>query len=467
MTRITVTIALLCAVMGACTLFPDPNPTKTNEDLSTLEENSFYAQNLSAPDKHYYKVKAEKLYEGKKCVIWAEEGSGVTPEQAQSIAKEYDNVIRPLIIQKFSKTNNGEADILDYANTLVGRTDKKLTVLLLDIQDGYTATNNAYVAGYFFSGNFLKKGSIGGNHYSNGRDMIYMDTYPGLSNQPAQTYLTFAHELQHLVNYVTGLRIGRQLLVDTWIDEGLSSQAEYFYAGSNPKDKCLWFSNDIGETIARGNNFFVWDNHTNKSLAILDDYASVYLFFRWLYLQTDTASQSNIFYKIETSPYADYHAVTNVAGAINSSWSNWENLLKTWLAANYYPKNDYGYTGDTYLQETIKVKPVAGSLISLYPGEGVYSIIHDSYSPVETGNHIRYAGIAKDKPAINTAPPFDDNILLTFNSNTNNKLTAPSETGSITSLSSGFPRMVTEKPAELFTGPYVMDARDILRRSGR
>ena len=469
----TVPLAALCAIMlVSCPIFPDPRLGSPSENLDILEENSFYAQNMT--NEKYYKVKAEKLFEGKECVIWAERGSGVTQRQATEIAAEYDGKIRQKMADAFSKKNFTEnhrdetyhfEDMLDYANWLAGRNDKKLTVLLLDIKDGFkNPRTDSYVAGYFFSGNFYPKGKIAGHkHYSNSRDMIYVDTDPGLKTEARQTYATFAHELQHLINYVTSVQQERTPLMDTWVDEGLSSQAEYIYLGENPRDKRGWLSNSEN-TINTGNNFFVWGNHMEdpKSLAILDDYATVYLFFRWLYLQADTGLRSNIFYDIITSSSFDYQAVTAAANKIDPSWNNWETLLRTWFAANYYPRNPYGYTGDTELQNIIKIAPIAENTVSLYPGEGVYSIIDGSHSAADAGN-IRYAGLG-NTGAINTSPPYTEDVLLAFNANTI-KAAMP-ETGHLTGVSPSVSRTAAENTqAKKFNGPYVIDARDALTRN--
>jgi len=465
MTKIKIVFltALFTAMLVSCSLFPDINQ-KPNGNLDTpLEENEFYAQNMKTGK--YYKVKSRMMYEGDKCVIWAEEGSGITQDKAEKIAGVYDTDIRPKITETFSKKNfnfrnekyNEEFDdMLDFANWLADRDDRKLTILLLDIKDNFkNPKTDSYVAGYFFGGNFDEKGKRnGGRYYSNSRDMIYVDTYPGLEMKPRQTYATFAHELQHLINFVTTVQTGRYLM-DTWVDEGLSSQAEYLYLEENPPEKCEWFKNDRDGTIAKGNNFFVWDNHREEPLAILDDYATVYLFFRWLYLQANTELQSHIFIDIETSNDIDYKAVTNVARQINPAWGDWETLLGTWLAANYYPKNSYGYIGDDYLQKTITVKPVAGQTISLYPGEGVYSIIKGSFSIETNGNNnnIRYAELA-------------GKVLLTFNANTDNRLIALPEIVVLTGVSPLTSQTTTRTiQTGTLTGPYVIDARDMLNRA--
>jgi len=462
-------VTLFTAMLVSCSNLTQ----KSNDDLSSLGKNEFYAQDMKTGK--YYKVKAKKMYEGLKCVIWAEEGSGITQAKAEEIANEYDTIIRPKVVGTFSKKNFPFSikikeetvtynfdDMLDFANWIVDRQDKKLTILLLNIKDDFLKTDS-YVAGYFFGGNFYPKGKIEGTgHYSNSRDMIYVDTDPGLKMKPNQTYATFAHELQHLINFVTTVQMGRNFLMDTWVDEGLSSQAEYLYLGENPSEKCEWFKEDIIGTIAKGNNFFVWDNHREEPLAILDDYATVYLFFRWLYLQANQKSLSDIFLKIETSEKYDYHAVIDVAKQIDPTWGSWETLLRTWLAANYYPKNSsYGYTGDV-LRE-IKVNPIAGQTISLYPGEGVYSIISPSFS-AETSGNIHYAGLTET--TINPSSPYNEKVLLTFNANIKN--TALPETGRLTGVFPPASRSAARNiQTETSTGPYVIDARDMLERSKR
>jgi hypothetical protein len=368
-------------------------------------------------------------------------------------------------------------DILDYANWLAGKEDKKLTILLLDIKDNFNGTtNNSFVAGYFYSGNFYKKNQV---NTSNERDMIYVDTYPALSPKyqlEQRTYSTFAHELQHLINFTTTLLVerknsnGRGSPMDTWIDEGLSSQAEQIYSGENIKEQITQFNKS--ETIAKGNNFFVWGE---KPEAILDEYATVYLFFRWLSLHAEAKGlQSNFFLDIITSKNSDYSVITHVANRLNpGKWDNWEKLLSDWLAANYYPDNsDYGYK-DSYFytgDNKIAIKTLTTTSTPLYPGEGVYSIIKGSYNTPSSSGNIRYATL--DKGA--------EKALLTYNANTNNK--SAWETGTLTGVaasvsSPGFQiadsqtadsqsRMVIEDE-QTYTGPYAIDPRDISVIFGR
>jgi hypothetical protein len=442
----------------------------------------------------YYQVRAKKLAEGSKCVVWAEIGSGATEFLARQVALEYDTKIRPRIVNAFGEKDFTENydnieyhfdDILDYANWLAGRNDKKLTILLLDIKDGYNDPGtDPFVAGYFSMANFFGAGPLYVNsaiHYSNSRDMIYIDTVPGLEKNAEQTYATLAHELQHLINFVTSVRYrsyeGTLSTMDTWVDEGLSAYAEYLYLDKNLSGRCEWFSNDREGTIAKGNNFFVWGNHSDVKAAILDDYATVYLFFRWLYLQ---ANDPHIMYNIETSRDFDYKAVTAEAAKIDPAWKDWEALLMNWLAANNAPRNlRYGYKGDFYLQNIIKVNPVEKeTTISLHPGEGVYSIIKGSYTPsfsVSSPN-IRYAGLGNTISTIGTFTQGTSDVLLTFNANTENYIEGKGvpnpEEGRLTGISSidsldASLQLARNVLTREFTGPYVIDASDLLGRGER
>jgi len=465
-------MALFSVMLASCDLFPDSTPSPNG---------FFYARNTT--NNSFYMVEAEMLCEGEKCEIWVETGSGVTAREAKNIADEYDAIIRPRIVDAFSEKDFSYSfrgvkydfdDMLDYANWLVDGTTGKLTILLLDIKDGYDEESGAYVAGYFDSVNFLEKGSYKINdriYCSNGRDMIYVDTNPGMkeAEQLKQVYATFAHELQHLINFVTCHWLDKDS-TDTWINEGLSAYAEYLYLGDHPQDRLVWLS-DPRNTIKTGNNFFVWDNYPNK-LTILDDYATVYLFFRWLYLQADAELQTHIFRDISNSAYSDYRAVTDVARNIKFAYLSWTSLLRTWLAANYYPENaDYGYKGDEKLKKIIKIAPISGNNIELYPGEGVYSIIRNgSYSASNAGN-IRYAGLTANTDYVDEISPYSGDTLLTFNANYDNS-EGERETGLLTGFSSSVSvsRMAAEsqqpenQQPEKWTRPYVIDAQDLLGR---
>jgi hypothetical protein len=429
---------------------------------------SFYALNI-ATDKHY-KVKAELLAEGDHCNVWVEKGSGVKKAQAQVFANEYDQKIYSQMISAFGLLNpsyEGEtfSNIMEFADWL-GDEDGKLCILLLNIKDNYKqGVNESYVAGYFWNGNFFSERQVSG---SNQCDMIYIDTNPGMRDEYIEeAYSTLAHEMQHMISFVTGVikRVDGDNYdpLNTWIDEGLSSAAEYITYGHRT-DRISWYNdngikNTKGEYIIKGlidqgNNFFIWDNHSNEKdgqYAILDDYATVYLFFQWLRIQNDTT----VYRKIISSTVGNYVAVTSATGV------NWDNLLRNWMAANYINDNTgtYGYKGDISI--TTNTVKAGTNQVSLYPGEGVYSLTANGDTmPSQSGN-IRYAGLNSTTVNNNITA---GGALLTYNINT--LVDASAETGKTTGrAASVIIKPVSSRAVTPYPRAYRIGAGDLLRQN--
>jgi len=447
---------------------------------------------LNTVNETFYQVEAEFLAESKNCRVWAEKGEGVSDETAVLMAKAYEEKIRPKMLDTFSYngqigyngTELGPIDnisdgvvvannTLELAGWMTNDVEKKLTILLLNIKDSYKpSVNDGYVAGYFWTGNIYSNNpSHPQLKYSNGCSMIYVDTNPG---KPGSEYSnqTVAHELQHLMSFINAYISDKESILDTWIDEGLSSAAEWLYLGKHVDDRLDWYNYDPSGLIQKGNNFFVWGNRgaetKNDDYANLDDYATVYLFFQWLRLQS---GNKDIYREITLSNNYNHLAVTNAANrAISGNgYDNWETLLKTWMAATYInaPSGPYGYMNDGVLKG-IKVKTVPNSVtsISLAPGEGVYSITNNYKMP---GNKksVRYAGLDKSGRVSDTET-FSGGALLTYNANTN--LKGSVETGTTTGIAASVEADIIAPGRSAvgagFPGPYAISAWDMLRRNG-
>ncbi len=100
--------------------------------------------------------------------------------------------------------------------------DGKTHFLVCDIKDGWTpGASGGYVAGFFFAIDVN-----GTPDFSNRRDLLYIDSYPGIyynnSRDFEQSLNTLAHEFQHLIhwNYDPGLGYA-------FFNEGLSEYASY------------------------------------------------------------------------------------------------------------------------------------------------------------------------------------------------------------------------------------------------
>jgi len=375
----------------------------------------FWAQRMDTSD--WYQVTGVLTYEGDYSIIFVEEDytGDVTPEDAREISEEFDGSIYPLITSKF-----GEASDQD--------NDGKITILILDILDGGSETS--YVAGYFDATHELSSES---NSYSNERDMLFMDCDPGVPGS-SQFNMTMAHEMQHLVNFnreylsdEDGNGSADGDLMDTWINEGLSSAAEYLYNGSQISIKVDMYNNEaygVRSEIQGGTNFLKWNNE-------LANYSTVYLFFQWLRIHADNGD--GIYKDILNHVEPDYTAVEDVAND-NPLFSghDWHSLLRDWFIANQLNQDTgiYGYGNDPVLDLN---PPYHGGNdeVTLSPGEAVYVDLETpGIIDLTPGTDIDYAGIKFDPDVIDTEPDgggYDAEVLLSYNHNGN-----PGENGELT-----------------------------------
>ena len=393
-------------------------------DLSSGSR-KFWTQN--AVTEAFYQIEAELLASNSRCEIWAEKNSGVTVAMANATAAAY-NIVYSRMMNWFGyyvKHPGGTSDIMEYANLVAkgNRADGKLTILLLDIKDTYQqGVRDSYVAGYFWSGDLFQNNPLDALlKYSNELDMIYMDIYPGILGTD-EFNATLAHEMQHLINFVSSAWVDtkRTKVMDTWIDEGLSGAAEWVYLQKHPASRILWYNADKSGLIKKGNNFFVWGNRTGagpEQDAVLDDYATTYLFFQWLRLQTN----NDIYRNILLSQFYDHNAITSEYGGSPS----WSTLLSNWLAANYLGNSGtspWGYRSDSALNKLTKhYAPGNGgsqTTIPLFPGEGVYSYVSGSALTMPTGPaNISYGGLGGGTLSPTGSIPVGD-ALLTYNTST-------------------------------------------------
>jgi hypothetical protein len=473
-------ILFLLVTMLAIVSCPDApsgpnNPEGSNGSNSNeVVTRKFWAQNSASSPPTFYQLDADRLASNSICEIWAERGSGVNTATANIVADAYKIVYTKMMpafgytvdVQVGSTVKN--MNTMEIAHYLA--TDKtsgaKLTILLLDIKDGYTPEVGSYVGGYFHAVNLLKNDPSDPSFKSNELDMIYLDTYPSVPGSPDSNG-TLAHEMQHLMNFVTSFVLiankKRTTVMDLWIDEGLSSAAEWIYSGEHPKGRWEYYNEDKSGLIKEGNNFFIWNNHKDNPLANLDDYATVYLFFQYLRLHANNSNK--IYYDIHTSTSSDYQAVTTAA-SINASHNKWPTLLRDWHAANFTNATTglYGYKNETDLK-TVKAPMLPGgtTTVNLFPGEGVYSKTTTAESVPAPTVYIKYAGLNSGSGIPNETTGFANGARLTYNVNTdiNGGAVTGDTTGIAPSPSIGISTPVGSSSVQIasnkLSGPFKVD----------
>ena len=449
-------------VLAGCDLFTEGN--ETNDDSKFTTRKMFLTADpvsgsLINPNHTYARLKAEGTY----CYVWVKEGLGVNGAMAETIANKFDTGIYPKMLNTFGSSLTFDGEV--YPNPMAladyfGDKNGKLNILVLDLRG-----DNSGIDGYFFDGDFYDQ------YNSNKCDIIYVNYGPHVG----VGYTTLAHEMQHMMNFVTGIAKGRpDGSQDTWVNEGLSSAAEWVYEGAHTQWKVDWYKgadnpnkNEVGY-IAEGNNFYVWHNYDNNPRAIYDDYATVYLFFQWLRLQ---AGNIPIYKNIASSSDYDSLAVTEAMSAVDSGYAYWTTLLETWLAANFINSSSgrYGYKNDPVL------KDIKGFLIyyssgtyALAPGEGFYTKTNTNPNLYIQGPNIQNAFISSTGE-VRDSGYYPGGYMISYNSNLDYDGSseygwiASSPSGSI-SLNSVPGRRNAGRPASFSN--IRIDARDIFRRNG-
>jgi hypothetical protein len=484
------TFLLFLALAGLLISCPPEPPPPIIIDPNAPPSKTFLAVDFTnANHQTLYQLSAELLAENDVCTVWVQTGTVGGKDKAQAVANEYKNNIYNKMMDTFGITdlvvNNWTFNTMELADALCNG-DGKLCILLLDIKEDRSG-GSSYTAGYFDPEDFYS------NANSNHLDMLYINTYTyNRTGGEEVVYTTIAHEMQHLMNFATSVAKryviqsgGRSVIqMDTWIDEGLSSAAEWLYTGAHVNDRIDWYNTNgriktSATTFAnrggidRGNNFYVWGNIRNYPEEILDEYSTVYLFFQWLRIQTDVG----IYKDIIGSSKDLYDAVTdavfskiNILSAPTDNEERWEYLLKTWLAANYFNNGSglYGYKGEIpiitthYIPSTTSV-PATTTLLQ---GEGVYSYVGStSYLIPSSSEKIRYAGLLLNTSSIATNSSFSNGALLTFNVNTTlydstGRPVDLGETGTITGIVPSVLPNTRAAYQKVLTGPFAIGAWD-------
>lgn len=348
-----------------------------------------------------YTVTAALVYDGTYCKVYRENGSEnyMSDATATVIGEEFDGNIFDKINDNFGAPSDVDGD-------------GKITLLVLDIKDGFSGTGG-FVAGYFDPINEFDTSSYPD---SNEADMLYMDCNPSVAGSDGFNE-TMAHELQHLVNFNEKVFVqGSSTGFDTWINEGMSSAAEKIYSGAQIQWKIDYYNDDENLDIVRGQNFVNWgDTYYNSDLG---NYATVYLFFQWLSIH---GGGDSVYKKIMDNTSDTYQAVYDEM-AVATGCADFSELLRSWFIANELqdPSTLYGY-GAGFPSITVHYfndLPSYPSTWVLNAGEGIYFDNTGGSHTITMSAPIDYAGI--DTFLVDTdfgGDDYDGDVLLCYNMN--------------------------------------------------
>ncbi len=433
----TALVVLLVLALAAC-----PDGDKTDYVYGGTGQ-AFYAVDFTNGESTY-RTDARKVATGEHCTVWLEDGERIPSDYLSLIVWFFDEDIFPLVSGAFSPCTDDNGSLASWVDK---DSDGKVALFLLDIPDGYVEGSTGYVGGYF------RPGDLDEESRANNKDMLYIDISPG---DPSSWgfYGTIAHEFQHLTNYAyTNFALQEAYTQDLWINEGLSTAAEYLflYPHTNDADwRLLWYDSLYSESseseIPAGNNFFVWhglrEEEDYSGSALLDNYATAYVFFQWLRIQAATGNPPvfgdedgrSVYQSIIESGKSDHEALVDCADQINQNLSDWPSILESWYLANIVGDADslYGYRDafsvDTYYTGTddlyMTFTPVMPAFdysfasgeegapkASLYAGEGIRFNGVENFSPGTVPEGIVYLGVA-DNGNIDRTVPYSGTLLV-------------------------------------------------------
>jgi hypothetical protein len=442
-------------ILASCSLPADRSKDNTAGDW----DREFWAVTAKPNERpNFYTVGANLLAQTPHCEVYAagdeKTQSRVSAAAAQRIAYEFEDAIYSFVTAYFEEMS----DVDD---------NGKITILLLDIQDGYReGRGDSYTAG-FFSGYHCLSGP--GYPNSNRADMLFMDTWP-LEPESEDFYLTLAHEMQHLTNfnhhYIKA--VGGQGEQDIWINEGLSSAAEYLYLTRKNNDapthvvkKIEYYKEDPLGDIHRGVNFITWA--PSYAQDVYASYSTVYLFFQWLRIQ---AGSDLVFSAIAQQGAKDEGAIGDGLqdGGFLSNFGG--DLLMDWFAANAYCRSSslYGYKGDPVigvLQPPGWRRGVSPNPYPLHPGEGLYLPLAAPFTPASIPPYVVYMGLdsTRDPPAYYEDDPFSGcDTLIVLNTNTQASVNANPGVDELSPLPAAVPSplsasAILPRAASAYRGP--------------
>lgn len=347
---------------------PAAEPERTNWGVGATK--TFPIYNYS-PTGSAANIQFKVLYVGAHCRVWTCTNQSYVPLDylstyyAQYVANEFDAKY-PLMSSSFGSFYDSNGD-------------GKVNILFYNIEDGWSDFGQAYVAGYFWSGDY----------YYSALPMIHIDTWPGLIIEQngslysdiTKCYGTLVHEFQHLINYsVTGG-------MHSWLNESFSGAAEEIcYPGSALYTRIQsWQNHDYqyyeelyypveeyayspSISLHKGGSLAYWNNSENTS-GLLARYAGVLFFSQYL---ATRYGNNTIFKRIMSNCHGDsvadsLNALTSATGwSLDSIWRDYAiSMIANDPASGYGFVMNEGYDPTEWMDPD--EYPGFGSLYNLLP----------------------------------------------------------------------------------------------------
>lgn len=289
------------------------------------DERTFFVYNFeeSTSQNRVFDMKTFRLVKkGELTQIWFEiaeiDNGHLNNAVADSIGKYLEEQSNPSSFDP----NKG---IIELSNEYLGSPpnydgDNLVDFLITDVQDGWSASGGGgYTAGFFFGVDQNPDPGPAGSYRSNERDILYIDSYPGIfrNNEANATRPlgTLSHEYQHLIHYNYNSGAQQEL---TFINEAQSNFASLL-SGYFPHSS---YGNYLADTNVP---LFQWNSGGNT----LPDYgrAASFASFMWDQLGFENSGA------LTQNPLSGRNGIEDTFSDLQAPFS-FEEFLVNWGVAN-------------------------------------------------------------------------------------------------------------------------------------
>ena len=334
---------------------------------------------------------------GQYCNILVEPNSSGTAKissaDAQKLANEFDTHIRPFMVENFG-------DYYTYLGTdssgyyLQYSKNKKMDILVYDIQDGYNGTTNrSYVSGYADFDDFIST-KLGGN--GNEKGILHIDIYPlmGTSGSPnvEKAYSTIVHEFQHQISYSDSLfdyfrGATTSYINDAWWNEAFSMAAEHLYTGEPLAYRINSYNQSNNSVPLRNGLVLDYLDYSENNNNVASNYGPAYLFGQYLRCQTKhlTGGGNCIYRTILEQTGTDYTTILAGLASIGYEYTpeTFEELYRNFRMATILknPDGPYGFAGETAFSGLVDNVYTGSATLTLKPGAAVVLPRPENFTP--------------------------------------------------------------------------------------
>lgn len=293
----------------------------------------------------YYQTTATLKSISARSYVYVEDSNAgrVSQATANSIGSNFDGIYTTITSIFGSEPNPG----------IDG--DSRITILVLDIRDGYTP-GGSYISGYFDARNEYDMSN------SNQREMFFMDLNPFNPNTNTTAFMgVLAHEFQHMIHW------NLDPDEDTWVNEGASDLAYYLAGYGHLGGHVRRFLEKYDESLTQ------WSSTSA-------DYGAAYMFLLYFWEKYGGNDAIRALVAEQANGIAGFNNVLAARGYSD----RFRDLFNRWVVANYLDDTSIGSSPYLYAYNTLDLVESGANNITSFARPATQVWLLDLGSPVSS-----------------------------------------------------------------------------------